>query len=286
MKKILYSIPLLVIALVSFTIVGSKKSTTVSLTKKWQTDTVLKVPESVIYNPSDKLIYVANINGKADEKDDNGFISRLTLDGKVEKLKWVGGLHAPKGMGIYKGKLYVTDISRIVIIDITTARIEKTIEVTGATFLNDITIDKDGNVYISDSSDKKIYLLKNGVVTVWLENTILQKPNGLLAQDKTLRIIDMGSGIFYEAAYTDKKLVPTAKGIPAGDGIMAAGNGAYIISCWPGEAYYVKGEEVQKILDTKAEKLNAADAWYIESEKLLIVPTFFGNSVYAYTLSN
>jgi YVTN family beta-propeller protein len=284
MKKILYSLPI-VIALVSFTILQNKKLTPVSLTKKWQTDTILKVPESVIYNPSDKLIYVANINGKADEKDGNGFISRLTLDGKVENLQWVKGLNGPKGMGIFKGKLYVTDISSIVVIDIATAKVEKTIEVKGATFLNDITIDKDGNVYISDSSDKKIYLLKNGVVAVWLENTILQKPNGVLAQDKTLRIIDMGSGIFYEASYTDKKLVPTANGIPAGDGVMAAGNGAYIISCWPGEVYYVQGEEVQKILDTKAEKLNAADAWYIESEKLLIVPTFFGNSVYAYTLA-
>lgn len=262
----------------------SPKGEKVVLTKIWQTDTVLKVPESVIYNPADKFLYVANINGKGDAKDGNGFISKLSTTGKIESLEWLKGLDGPKGMGIYKGKLYVTDITKIVIIDIASAKIEKTIEVPGAIFLNDLTVDKNGTVYFTDSSDKKIYVLKDGVVSVWLEKTILEKPNGVLAQDKVLRIIDMTAGVFYEAAYSDKILKPTAQGIPAGDGIMHIGGDEYIISCWPGEVYYIKGDKVEKILDTKEQKLNAADAWYIAEQKLLLVPTFFGNSVIAYTL--
>ena len=80
------------------------------LVKVWETAPVLKTPESVIYCPGNDQIYVANINGNASEKDGNGFISILSSKGEVVNLEWVSGLHAPKGMGIYDGKLYVADI--------------------------------------------------------------------------------------------------------------------------------------------------------------------------------
>ena len=49
------------------------------------------------------MYFVANINGNSLAKDGNGFISRLTRDGKVESLKFIAGgrggvtLNAPKG---------------------------------------------------------------------------------------------------------------------------------------------------------------------------------------------
>jgi glucose/arabinose dehydrogenase len=106
-------------------------------------------------------LYVANIEGKSDEKDGKGFISKMTPDGKVTTLQWVTGLNAPKGMSIYKNKLYVADLSRIVIIDIASGKPAFT-EVDGAQFLNDISIDDKGNVYASDSRSGKIYRFANG----------------------------------------------------------------------------------------------------------------------------
>lgn len=262
-----------------------KKQMDVKATLKWQTDTVLKVPESVIYNPEDKFIYVSNINGEADSVDGNGFITRLNLDGKIASLEWVKGLDAPKGMGIFKGKLYVTDIHKLVIIDIATAKVEKEIVVDSAEFLNDVTIDAKGDVYFTDSGAKKIHLYKDGVVTLWTEDPLLLKPNGILAGENSLRIIDMETGLFYDADYATKKLTGVADTIPGGDGVMQISKNEYIISCWPGEVYYVNDTMVKQILDTKKEKLNAADAWYIDGENLLVVPTFFGNSVMAYTIT-
>lgn len=262
-----------------------KKQVDVKATLKWQTDTVLKVPESVIYNPEDKFIYVSNINGEADSVDGNGFITRLNLDGKIASLEWVKGLDAPKGMGIFKGKLYVTDIHKLVIIDIATAKVEKEIVVDSAEFLNDVTIDAKGDVYFTDSGAKKIHLYKDGVVTLWTEDPLLLKPNGILAGENSLRIIDMETGLFYDADYATKKLTGVADTIPGGDGVMQISKNEYIISCWPGEVYYVNDTMVKQILDTKKEKLNAADAWYIDGENLLVVPTFFGNSVMAYTIT-
>ncbi|MBW1673776.1 MAG: hypothetical protein JRJ45_09065, partial [Deltaproteobacteria bacterium] len=70
--------------------------------KQWQTKKELRVPESVLYDESRNVLYVSNINGKSAEKNGQGFISKVSLDGKIEVLKWATGLHAPKGSAIYK----------------------------------------------------------------------------------------------------------------------------------------------------------------------------------------
>ncbi|MCZ8217420.1 MAG: hypothetical protein O9262_14340 [Cyclobacteriaceae bacterium] len=84
-----------------------------TLTLKWETDTVLTTCESVIYDSTNQVLYVANINGQPTDKDGNGFIAKLGLDGKIVQAQWVTGMDAPKGMGIYNGKLFVSDIKRI-----------------------------------------------------------------------------------------------------------------------------------------------------------------------------
>src|SRR5690242_11795121 len=69
-----------------------------TLTKIWETDTVLTTCESVIYDATNNVLYVANINGDPSGKDGNGFISAVSLEGKVSNVKWATGMDAPKGM--------------------------------------------------------------------------------------------------------------------------------------------------------------------------------------------
>src|SRR5688572_19671463 len=107
MKKI--NTTLLIIALIAFNVAAMAQS----LTLKWTSDTTLRVPESVFVDAKNNVLYVANIDGKPDGKDGKGFISILTPDGKVKKRDWVTGLDAPKGMGVYKNNLYVTDITNV-----------------------------------------------------------------------------------------------------------------------------------------------------------------------------
>ncbi len=89
----------------------------VKMTEAWFTSGDLKVSESVMYYKANDVLYVANINGKPTEKNNMGFISKVSLDGKIDTLKWVSGMNAPKGMGINGNMLYVTDIDRIHAID-------------------------------------------------------------------------------------------------------------------------------------------------------------------------
>src|SRR5688572_13044991 len=66
----------------------------VTLTLKWETDTLLTTCESVIYDKERDVLYVANINGAPDGKDGNGFISKVSLDGKITEAQWVKGMDA------------------------------------------------------------------------------------------------------------------------------------------------------------------------------------------------
>jgi hypothetical protein len=72
------------------------------LVKKWETDTLLKVPESVLYDADNKILYVTNIDGQPWEKDNKGSVGKVGLDGKIITVDWVSGLQAPKGMALYK----------------------------------------------------------------------------------------------------------------------------------------------------------------------------------------
>jgi hypothetical protein len=256
---------------------------TVSLEKKWETTATLKEPESVLYDKTNKVLYVSNINNPAGNADGNGSVGRVTLSGEIREVEWVvGGMDSPKGLGLSKGLLYVADLTKVVVIDTKTGKVVRTIQVNDAGMLNDITVDAQGVVYVSDSDKKRVYRLNNNQAEVWLEKDHFQKPNGLLAHQNKFYMIDMNAGIFYEVDKKTKALRQIAEGLVGGDGIIPYGND-FIISNWNGEINYVTaGGQVTKLLDTKADKINAADIEYIPELNLLLVPTFFANKVVAY----
>jgi sugar lactone lactonase YvrE len=249
----------------------------------WETDTLMTTSESVIYDESNDVLYVSNINGAPDGKDGNGFISKISLDGTIATQKWIEGMDAPKGMGIYGGKLYVTDIDRLHEIDLAAGKIAMTYPVEGASFLNDITVDAKGNVYISDMNTHEILLFANGTVNKWL--TGQTSPNGLLAEENTLWMALWNAKTLNQIDITTQAVTLKADSIENPDGIKAVGDGGYLVSSWNGMITYVDPEGKNSILlDTRADSVSAADIEYIASKNLLLVPTFFKNTVRAYTL--
>jgi outer membrane protein assembly factor BamB len=252
-----------------------------TLTQLWATEATIPVPESVFYSAMDKLLYIAQIDGKSGEKDGKGAIGKVGLDGKIIELNWVTGLNAPKGMGRMGSKFYVADVTDIVEIDFKTGKILQKYPVEGSKFLNDLTIDAKGNIYVSDSDMHKVHLLKDGKVSTYYET--LTRPNGLLAVGSDLLILDSGSLIRLDA---NKKPTVLAEGLDKStDGIEQVKPGEYIVSCWAGAVYYVKSDGSKElILDTRPETSNTADIGYDPVKKIVYVPTFFKNSVVAYQL--
>lgn len=256
------------------------------LVKVWETDTTLRTPESVLYDDRTDVLYVANIDGKSDELDGSGFISKVSLAGKIENLRWTSGLNAPKGMGLYKNRLYVTDVHRLVAINTETGQAEKTwdaVDQKGA-FLNDVTVAKDGTVYVSDSRADKIYRLKDDKWEVWMEGEQLNKPNGVLAVGKNQLMIGCTkTGALRAVDVNTKTMITIADGMAATDGIVPEGKGNYFVSDWNGQVFHVNADGTkEQLIDTRTDKINAADIDYVAKRKLLIVPTFFKNKLVAY----
>lgn len=252
------------------------------LIKKWETDSVLKVPESVLFDPKNNLLYVTNIDGTEPwGKDGKGSIGKVGTDGEILAAEWVTGLNAPKGMGIYNSKLFVADIDHVAVIDINKGIIAETIPVDGAEGLNDVTVDKKGIVYVSDSKTKKVHRIEKGKASVWIEN--LQVPNGLLFYKGSLYVLD--SGGMYKAE-KDKSLTKIADGMDGGtDGIENVGDKDFIVSCWEGSMWYVKADgSKEHLLDTRDRKINSADIGYDAKKRIVYVPTFWKNSIVAYEL--
>lgn len=256
-----------------------------TLTEKWTTEATLRVPESVLLDSKNNVLYVSSIDGSPDAKDGNGFISQVTLDGKIKNLKWATGLDAPKGMGIFNNNLYVADISRLVTIDTKTGKITESLEIDGAKFLNDVTVDKSGNVYVSDSNTGKIHIVKGNKAEVYFEGPEIKGVNGLLAVGNELYVVDFPSGGNYKLS-ADKKLTKFSATAEGADGVVPVGKDEYIVSSWHGEIAYVNSKgESKKLLDTREKKLSSADIEYDPSTKTVFVPTFNANTVMAYTFS-
>lgn len=253
-----------------------------SLVKIWSSDTILKTPESVLYDAENEILYVSNIDGTDPwAADGKGSIGKVGLDGKIIAVDWVPGLNSPKGLGIYKGHLYAADNGEVVVIDIKEAKIIHKIKVDGAEGLNDISVDKNGTVYVSDSKTKQLFKITNGKSELYLDK--LSGPNGVLCDRDNLFILDNG-GMYKVNA--DKSLTKITDGMEGGtDGIENVIGNDYLVSCWSGVIWYVKGDgSKEKLLDTRDQKINSADIGYDAINKIVYVPTFWKNNIVAYQL--
>jgi sugar lactone lactonase YvrE len=253
-----------------------------SLKKLWSTDTLLQVPESVLFDEKENCLWVSCINGKPGEKDGKGSIAQLKTDGRIIDIDWISGLNAPKGMARHGKYLYVADLTNLVIIDIGNRKIEKTIPIDSALFLNDVTANSDGIVYISDSKTGKIHQYKDGKTTVFLEK--INRPNGLLALGSDLWVL--ASGELFKVK-SNKEMEKIAIGMDVStDGIEQISPGEFLVSCWSGVVYHVTDKGVTTILlDTRIQKSNTADIGFDPTRKIVFVPTFFKNTVVAYQLN-
>ncbi|MDO5972150.1 hypothetical protein Q4Q35_20310 [Flavivirga aquimarina] len=259
---------------------------TPSLDLVWQTDTLLTTSESVLYNKALNTIFVANINESPWGKDNNGFISTIDTKGTIIELKWIEGLSAPKGMGIFEGKLYVNDIDKIVEIDIKEQKIVNTYTVEGEPQLNDLTISPEGVVYASGSNTNSIYVLEHGEINM-IKISEEGRLNGLLHQKEDIFFVDFGRQCF--GAYNFETNTPKVlvEDLGNADGIVKLENGDFVVSDWKGRVFYVDATNWQKtlLLDTRERGIYAADIDYIPETQLLLVPTFFHNNVMSYKLN-
>jgi len=250
----------------------------------WESDTLLRTPESVLIDRERNILYVSNVNLNPWEKDGNGFISKLDMNGNIIELKWIEGLNGPKGMGISGNSLFIADIDALVEASIETGEIVGKIQLDGKPDLNDITVSDDGTVFVSGSASNIIYRLNNGVLEEYFKGGD-ERFNGLYWEKDRMLLITSGSSQFKEINHNSKEVKIIAENMGHGDAIAPVGDGGYLCTSWAGKIFYVSATgETTVLLDSESLAENAADLDYSIQNKILYVPTFFKNQVKAYKL--
>jgi sugar lactone lactonase YvrE len=220
----------------------------------------LMAPESALHDPQADIYLVSNVNGAAGAKDDNGFISRVTPDGKVSELKWIDGaapdvtLNAPKGMAFKGDILLVADIDNVRLFDRNTGKARGAWSVPHAEFLNDVMVTNDGTVYATDTAislkggtampdgTPEIYRFDaNGQATVVAKGAELDGPNGIVDtpqgpafatfQANEIKQLSTSGGVAH---------VDTVATLPKGqlDGLVRLADGSFLVSSWAERAVF------------------------------------------------
>jgi hypothetical protein len=276
-----FLICLFCITLFSSLVQAQKKFQHKRLITVWETKTDLIATEAVVYDKDGDIAFVSNGNIDPGKKGGSGFISQLNTKGDILNIKWVGGLNAPKGMAIHKGKLYVTDIDEVVEIDIKKGEILNHYPIEGSKQLNDIAISANGAIYISDSVTHTIYSLRKGLTTLFLHADIFDHINALQIHDNSL-LVGLSVKVLNIDLFT--KAIKVFTQVPGNvAGIVPTGRGSFFISTENGCIYeYKEDQKPVLLLDTSPLKTRAHHISYVKKKGLLIIPTFDKNNIVAY----
>jgi DNA-binding beta-propeller fold protein YncE len=279
MKKTLVTLGMLTAAMTLSITAGAADH---KLTRLWESDAALKTPESVRFDARRQVLYVSNIDGEPWVADGKGSIAKLGLDGKVIAAEWITGLDCPKGLALSDdGKwLYAADMGGIVVMDVAAGKIKNKIAIPDTLQLNDLVNDK-GTLYISDSKGRKVYKVKDGKPSVFLDEKVLKGPNGLFVHKGSLYVLDDNA---LSKVNKDGSLTRIASDMPGGvDGLEHVKGDDFLVTAWAGAIWYVHADGSKELLfDGKAEKTNTADIGWDAKTGTVYAPTFFKNTVVAF----
>ncbi len=203
-------------------------------------------PESVGCDAGERVLYVSQFGGKElkpAEKDSLGYISKVSLDGKViEQRAFAEVMNKPKGIWIAGSRLWVTDIDGVWVFDTKSKRGRK-LALPGIQFANDPAVR--GNVlYVSDNRSDQLFRVEPAdfldttvqpkVTTAWGKKDI--NPNGLWpARDGSLIVggflaADKPRGIYRMTGDGEPRAVGQAIGRV--DGLYEMRDGSLLITDW------------------------------------------------------
>ncbi|MER8637477.1 MULTISPECIES: ATP/GTP-binding protein [unclassified Mesorhizobium] len=233
-------------------LVGIAAAPAVQAAELWRTGG-LEQPESALFDAAGQRVVVSNIVGNPGEADGNGYLSILSMDGKLVTQHWTDGMDAPKGMAIVGGKLYVADLTHVRVVDLASGKLTSTIDVPNAVFLNDVTADASGKIYVTDMLADTIYRIDGDRPELFVRDAALASPNGIFADGGRLIVASWGKGIkpdfstaepggllSVDLATKAVSPLPGAEKFANLDGVVAIGGSIYATAYMTGTLYRYK----------------------------------------------
>ena len=179
----------------------------------------LRGPAAVIHDEASDAYLVSNVDGRPTAVDGNGFISKLSPDGKKILRRWIEGgknnviLNAPKGMALRGNELWVTDIDTVRIFHRVAGAPLGEIQVPGTKYLTDAALGPDGCILVSDvglkarddgsgfeeSGSDSVYAIykdRQSTNIVLVAKNYVAGPSALLPTDKKLWAVSRGGELF------------------------------------------------------------------------------------------
>jgi len=190
-------------------------------------------PESIEFDYANNRWLIANTSG-------GNILARNSANGAMSVFTSLPS--SPYGVEIVGSTLYVCDQSNHVKgYDLTSASQVMNITVTGATFLNGITHDNNGNLFVTDFSAKRIYRINIATQQYNIFVTGLAKsPNGIIFDQPNNRCVFVNWGTNAPimsvnlADSTTSTLTTTS--FTNIDGIASDGAGTFYIATWGSSA--------------------------------------------------
>lgn len=257
-------------------------STGASLEVLW-TATGFDAPEGAELAPGGGY-FISNIGaGSPDDKDGNGYISKLNADGSVAVAQFATGMDAPAGLAVKDGVLYAADRDGIAMFDAGTGEAKGKVLIEAPGFLNDMTVWK-GDVLVSDSGTATIHKITPEGASVFAVSAGWDGINGILGDGDRLLIATMTEGKLIEYRGPDAERV-IAMGMKDADGIGLVPGGGYLVSSWPGEIHHVSEDGfVTLVVDTKPEGIQQNDLNVYGD--IVIVPNWAQGTVTAWKITS
>jgi len=261
-----------------------------------QDNTGLSLPESV--NSDGKFLYVTNIGKSLNPtaKDGDGFISKLSLDGKmITPSITTETLNGPKGTAIIKGVLYVADIDRIVGIQLSSGKKVAEVDMasTKTVFANDLAVKDDQTLFVSATDVGKVFEvnLKTGAVQAIAD---VKGANGICYDKATNRLYtcsfsfeNLQGGEIGVINWQQQKPVYEKIGAIQGafDGLALMDDHTLIVSDWGAMDHPAGFVEKIDLTSKTATKLDwpvingPADFYFDAKQKQLFIPALVDGKV-------
>jgi DNA-binding beta-propeller fold protein YncE len=217
----------------------------------------LKTPYAALYDPADDTYLVSSVNGFVTDADNNGYVSKLSPDGKISrgKGKWIEGghgkvtLNAPTGLALFDDKLWVADIDTLRIFDRRSGAPIDEIKIPGATFLCGLRASPDGSkLYVTDQAMRMaeeglsrtltdaVYTVDRVKrVTVVAKSPELHRPSDVVVMGDKTWVVGSAGGELYtlDAAGAKGNVQAITEGTLGG--ILSVGDDLFVGS-WKGKA--------------------------------------------------